>query len=280
MTFRLATVDGRAGLVAGDAWFDLERATDGALGPDPTAAVAQHRRLHEVAAGLGSRSPDGLLADLVLDPPVPSPRNVFAVGLNYRSHAVETGLGDGEPAAPLVFTKFPSCIAAPGADIVLGADSVDYEVELVVVIGTGGRDIAAGDAWGHIAGVTAGQDVSDRVLQFAASPPHFDLAKSRDSYGPIGPTLVSPDHFPDPDDITITCEVNGERRQHASTTDMFFGVPALIEYLSSILTLAPGDLVFTGTPAGVGMATGTYLRPGDVVTTTVEEVGSFTSRCV
>lgn len=280
MTFRLATIAGRAALVEGDAFHDLERCSDGSLGPDPMAAVAAHRDLHEIAAGLEGREPTGRLAAVALDAPVPRPVNVFAVGLNYRSHAEETGLGGEAPSAPLVFTKFPGCISAPGTDIALEADSVDYEAELVVVIGTAGKDIAEADAWDHVAGVTAGQDVSDRVLQFAASPPHFGLAKSRDSYGPIGPVLVSPDAFDDPDDIAITCEVNGEVRQQASTADMFFGVPALVAYLSSILTLRPGDLLFTGTPAGVGMATKRFLVPGDVITTTVEGVGSFTNRCV
>lgn len=279
MTFRLANVAGRAALVDGDGYHDLEACTGGALGPDPMAAVAAHRQLHDIAAGLAGRAPEGRLADALLGPPVPRPVNVFAIGLNYRAHAAESGMTD-EPAAPVVFTKFPTSICAPGTDIVLEADRVDYEVELVVAIGTGGKGIAAADAWRHVAGVTAGQDVSDRALQFAATPPHFDLAKSRDTYGPIGPVLVSPDAFADPDDITVSCEVNGERRQHASTRDMFFGVPALVEYLSGILTLQPGDLIFTGTPDGVGVARGELLRPGDVVVTTVEGVGSFTSRCV
>jgi len=279
MPFRMANVSGRAALVDGAGYHDLEACSGGALGPDPMAAVAAHRQLHELAAGLAGRTPDGQLADAVLGPPAPRPVNVFAIGLNYRAHAAESGMAD-EPAAPVVFTKFPTCICAPGTDIALEADSVDYEVELVVAIGTGGKGIAAADAWAHVAGVTAGQDVSDRALQFAAKPPHFDLAKSRDTYGPIGPVLVSPDAFDDPDDITLSCDVNGERRQHASTRDMFFGVPALVEYLSGILTLQPGDLIFTGTPEGVGMASGRLLRAGDVVTTSVEGVGSFTSRCV
>ncbi len=281
MTFRLASIGGRAALVLGDHHFDLEACSGGELGPDPMAAVAAHRRLHEIATGLPDGEPSGALADAVLDAPVPRPVNVFGIGLNYRSHVAESGLGGGDdPVAPVVFTKFPSCICAPGSDVALEGDSVDYEAELVVVIGTGGKDIAAADAWDHVAGVTGGQDISDRALQFAARPPHFDLGKSRDTYGPIGPVLVSPDAFDDPDDIALTCEVNGERRQRGSTADMIFSVPALVAYLSSILTLRPGDLVFTGTPDGVGMATGNLLVPGDVITTTIEGVGTFTNRCV
>ena len=281
MTFRLATVDGRATLVRGDDLHDLERCSGGDLGPDPMAAVAAHRRLHEIAHGLDGCEVTGHLAGATLGPPVPHPTNVFAIGLNYRSHAAETGMAlDGTPPAPLVFTKFPSCISEPRTDIVLEADSVDYEVELVVVIGTGGKDIAEDDAWDHVAGVTIGQDISDRTLQFAAKPPHFDLGKSRDTYGPIGPVLVSPDCFDDPDDITLSCDVNGDRRQHASTTDMILPVPALIAYLSSILTLRPGDLIFTGTPAGVAMSTGDFLVPGDVITSTIEGIGTLINRCV
>lgn len=279
MTFRLATVSGRAVLVDGEAFHDLEECSAGALGPDPMAAIAAHRGLHEVAAALADRAPTGRLAEVALGAPVPRPTNVFGIGLNYRSHVAESGRGGDDPTAPVVFTKFPTCICAPGTDVVLEAGSVDYEVELVVVIGTPGKDIADADAWSHVAGVTAGQDISDRALQFAATPPHFDLAKSRDTYGPIGPVLVSPDAFDDPDDITLTCHVNDERRQHASTTDMIFTVPMLVAYLSSILTLRPGDLVFTGTPGGVGMATGDYLVPGDVITTTIDGIGTFTNRC-
>ncbi len=180
----------------------------------------------------------------------------------------------------MVFTKFPTCISPPDADVVLDGDAVDYEVELVVVIGAGGKDIPASRAWAHVAGVTAGQDISDRTLQFAAKPAHFDLGKSRDTYGPIGPVLVSPDCFADPDDIGLECAVNGERKQKDRTARLIFPVPALIEYLSSVLTLQPGDVIFTGTPDGVGMATGKMLKPGDVITTTVEGVGTMTNRCI
>ena len=148
-----------------------------------------------------------------------------------------------------------------------------------MVIGTAGRDIDPADAWDHVAGVTCGQDISDRALQFAAKPPHFDLGKSRDGYGPIGPVLVSPDLLDDRDAVGITCDVNGERRQDATTSQLIFDVPALVAYLSSILTLAPGDLIFTGTPDGVGMVDGRLLKPGDVVTTTIEGVGTMVNHC-
>jgi 2,4-diketo-3-deoxy-L-fuconate hydrolase len=281
MTFRLANIAGRAALVEGDRWYDVHAVSAGTVGPDPMAAIARYADLHDLAAQLYGMEPAGALADVTLDAPVPRPVNCFGIGLNYGSHAAEAGIDTSTaPAAPVVFTKFPTCISAPDADVVLEGDAVDYEVELVAVIGNGGKDIPVDQAWSHVAGVTGGQDISDRALQFAAKPAHFDLGKSRDTYGPIGPFLVSPDAFDDPDDIRLTCAVNGDGRQDASTRDMIFSVPQLVAYLSSILTLHPGDMIFTGTPDGVGMGSGQLLRAGDIITSTVEGVGTFTNRCV
>jgi 2-keto-4-pentenoate hydratase/2-oxohepta-3-ene-1,7-dioic acid hydratase in catechol pathway len=279
MTFRFVNVAGRSALVDDrDRWFDLGRLTDGRVSHDPMAALADGAGLRAAAAQLATATPDGDLATASLLAPVPHPRNCFAVGLNYRSHAAESGME--LPAQPLVFTKFPSCIVGPDAVVELRSAAADWEVELVVVIGTGGRDIAAADAWSHVVGVTIGQDISDRALQFAAKPPHFDLGKSRDGYGPIGPVLVSVDSFTNPDDLALTCDVNGVRRQDDRTSNLIFTVPVLIEYLSGIMTLAPGDIIFTGTPAGVGVSTGTFLQPGDVIVSTIEGIGTLTNSCV
>jgi 2,4-didehydro-3-deoxy-L-rhamnonate hydrolase len=183
------------------------------------------------------------------------------------------------PAVPLVFTKFPSCLAGRADPVILGGSTDDYEAELVVVIGRAGRDIRPEDAWDHVGGLTAGQDISDRALQFAAEPAHFDLGKSRDTYGPTGPVVVSPDSFADPGDLLISCDVNGERRQQDRTSNLIFGIPALVSYLSSILTLSPGDLIFTGTPDGVGVVSGRFLRDEDVITTAIEGIGTLANRC-
>jgi 2-keto-4-pentenoate hydratase/2-oxohepta-3-ene-1,7-dioic acid hydratase in catechol pathway len=277
MGFRLATVDERAALVDDSSYYDLATVTVGELGPDPVQAIASGAVLHELADRLTALEPTGALADVTLGPPVPRPRDSFAIGLNYRSHVAEADME--VPEVPLVFTKFPSCIVGPTADIELRSATADYEAELVVVIGTAGRDIDAGQAWDHVAGLTVGQDISDRALQFAAEPPHFDLGKSRDTYGPIGPWLVSPDLLDDPNALAITCDVNGDRRQDATTAQLIFDVPALIAYISSIVTLAPGDLIFTGTPDGVGATQGLFLQPGDVVTTTIEGLGTMVNRC-
>jgi 2-keto-4-pentenoate hydratase/2-oxohepta-3-ene-1,7-dioic acid hydratase in catechol pathway len=202
---------------------------------------------------------------------------VFAVGLNYRSHADEADMK--VPDTPLIFTKFPSCLAGPTDPVILGGSTDDYEAELVVVIGRAGRDIRHADAWGHVGGLTVGLDISDRALQFAAEPAHFDLGKSRDTYGPIGPVVVSTDSFADPGDLLINCDVNGEQRQEDRTSNLIFDIPTLISYLSGILSLSAGDLIFTGTPEGVGAASLRFLGDGDVITTTIEGIGTLTNRC-
>jgi 2-keto-4-pentenoate hydratase/2-oxohepta-3-ene-1,7-dioic acid hydratase in catechol pathway len=208
---------------------------------------------------------------------VPRPRNSFGIGLNYKDHAEESNMD--LPAIPVVFSKYPSCISGPFDQVDLRAAQGDYEAELVVAIGRTARDIAAEDSWSYVAGLMVGQDISDRELQLGARPPQFGLGKSRDTYGPIGPVLVSPDSFADADNLGITCDVNGERRQDARTSSLIFDVSFLVSYLSSVLTLVPGDLIFTGTPAGVGMADGRFLKPGDVVTTSIEGIGTMKNVC-
>lgn len=242
------------------------------------AALESLDVLGDVSSGLTGQTPTGKLADAELGPPVPRPRNCFGIGLNYRKHAEESNMA--LPEAPLVFTKFPSCITGPNADIELRSDYVDYEGELVVAIGPGGKDITEGDAWNHVAGLCIGQDISDRPAQFSAAPPHFDLGKSFDTFGPIGPVLVSTDQVSAGADLDLVTEVNGEVRQKDNTGDLIFSVPQLVSYLSHITTLLPGDLIFTGTPSGVGVFDGRLLKDGDVVTTRIAELGQLTNRCV
>ena len=275
MGFRLGNVDGRAVLVEGDGVFDLERVSEGRLGPGARAAIAGHAVLHEIAAGLAGQQPDRTLADVTLGPPQPDPWQVFAIGLNYRGHAAETG--KALPEAPLVFTKFPGCLTGPVATVEMASDTTDYEAELVVVIGDTVRNVAAADAWNVVAGLTIGQDLSDRELQNAGERPQFSLAKSHDGYGPTGPLIVSPDLLDDPDALDVRCLVNGEQRQSDTTHNLIFSVPVLVEYLSRMMTLHAGDLIFTGTPEGVGLATGNYLRSGDVVRTTITGLGELST---
>jgi 2,4-diketo-3-deoxy-L-fuconate hydrolase len=278
VTFRFANVAGRSALVdSAGRWFDGSRVSDGAISADPMAAWLQVEVLHRVSGTIDNTEADGKLSDADVRPPIPSPRSVFAVGLNYQSHADESKMK--VPNAPLIFTKFPSCLTGANDPVILGGSTDDYEAELVVVIGRGGRNIRHKDAWGHVGGLTVGQDISDRTLQFAAEPAHFDLGKSRDTYGPVGPVIVSTDSFQDAGDLLITCEINGERRQEDRTSNLIFDVPTLISYLSGILTLSPGDLIFTGTPEGVGAASLRFLSDGDVITTTIEGIGTLKNPC-
>mgnify|MGYP001823497083 CR=1 FL=1 len=277
MPFRLANVADRAVLIDGAHYHDLEQASAGALGPDPMAALAHPEQLSEAQAGLADRKPTGAVADVVLGPPVPRPRNSFGIGLNYHAHAAEGGME--VPENPLVFTKFPSCIVGPDADVELRSNGCDYEGELVVVIGEGGKDIAVEDAWSHVVGLTVGQDISDRPAQFSAKPPHFDLGKSFDTFGPLGPVLVSVDELDDRNALPIVTEINGEVRQDDTTANLIFDVPTLVSYLSHITTLTTGDVIWTGTPEGIGAAQGKYLADGDVITTRIDGIGTMTNRC-
>ena len=278
MGFRLANVGGRGALVDGDHYYDLEELADGALSPDPMAALTTPDLLAELASGLGGRQPTGLVTEATLGPPVPRPRNSYGIGLNYRSHAEEASMEI--PEVPLVFTKFPSCITGPFDEVRLRSDRCDYEGELVVVVGPGGADIDPADAWDHVVGLTVGQDVSDRHAQFMTQPPQFNLGKSFDTFGPIGPVVASPDCFDNPDDLALATHVNGEARQDDRTSNMVFPVADLVAFLSRITTLATGDIIFTGTPDGIGAAQGLFLADGDVITTTIDGIGTMTNACV
>ncbi len=276
MAFRLANLDGRAVLIDGENWHDLAAASNGSFSGDPMEAVHRHAELHTIQ--LDNRSPEGAVASAVFGPPVPCPRSVFAIGLNYAEHAGEANMD--LPESPLVFTKFSSCLAGATDNVELNSDFADYEAELVVVIGTAGRSISPNNAWNHVMGLTVGQDISDRALQFAAKPPHFDLGKSRDTYGPCGPAVVSTDLIADPSNLRITCDINGERRQSGNTGQLIFDVATLISYLSEILTLEVGDLIFTGTPEGIGASNGDFLTAGDVIETSIEGLGKLRNVCI
>jgi 2,4-didehydro-3-deoxy-L-rhamnonate hydrolase len=278
MSIRLANLGGRAQLVVGDSIADVERASNGRFPADPMAALAEWDALRDWGETVSSG--DAPLDETKLGPPVPRAAKVFGVGLNYRSHAEEAKLD--LPKQPLIFTKFPSCLVGPRADVVLSSGYVDYEAELVVVIGRPGRRISAERALDHVAGFTAGQDISDRKIQFADKPPQFSMGKSIDTFGPIGPAIVTLDAFRDPNDLALSCDVDGERLQEARTTDMIFSVTELVAYLSSLCTLEPGDLIFTGTPAGVGSVRDPrrYLKSGQMITTEIEGIGTLMNRCV
>ena len=280
MAIRLASVEGRAQLVRGDRLLDVERGSGGRFPAEPMAALACWDGLRDWGSGLAAERFDAPADRTRFDAPVPRPAKVFAIGLNYRAHAEEAGLEI--PKAPMVFTKFPSCLAGPFARVPLSSGFVDYEAELVVVIGRRLKGVAADRALDVVAGYCAGQDISDRKLQFSDKPAQFSLGKSLDGFGPIGPEVVSLDALGDPNDLEITCEVGTERLQHARTTDMIFPVPELVAYLSRFCTLEPGDLIFTGTPAGIGSVRTPrrYLQPGETIRTIIEGIGTLENACV
>jgi 2-keto-4-pentenoate hydratase/2-oxohepta-3-ene-1,7-dioic acid hydratase in catechol pathway len=216
------------------------------------------------------------LAEARLDPPVPRPPKILAIGLNYRGHAEESGLQ--LPDEPVVFAKLPSALCGATDDIVIpgGRSRVDWEVELVVAVGRRGRRIAEADAWSYVAGVTGGQDISDREEQFR-SLRQFTMAKSFDTYAPTGPVLVTLDELTNPDDLAVECRVDGEVVQSSRTSDLIFPVPELIAWISRVCTLEAGDLIYTGTPSGVGDSRQPprYLGAGSVVETEIEGAGTM-----
>lgn len=279
---RFANVSGRACLVLDGRAVDIERASGGALSSDPmaTADLANHQSLRALAAG-ADPSAWPLLHEATLRPPVPRPGKIIAMALNYRSHAEEAG--KAIPTEPHVMAKFPTCICGPYDDVPIGdLQMVDYEVELVVAVGHRCKGVAGADAWDYISGLTCGNDVSDRNEQFRPPVKQFSLAKSYDAFGPIGPTMITPDEVADPDDLALSCRVDGEVRQQARTSDFIFDVGYLMAWLSRYVTLEAGDLIFTGTPGGVGdsMDPPTYLRDGQVVEITVEGIGAIRNRIV
>ena len=277
---RFGNVGGRMQLVVGDGLVDVESASAGRLPANPVAALEQWDALVEWARSAdGGSKPSAPLAGAALLAPVPRPRQVFGVGLNYRLHVAE---GAREvPEEPAVFTKFPSCIAGPTSEIPVGSETVDWEVELVVAVGRAAHRIGVDQAWDYVAGLMVGQDISDRAVQMRP-PAQWSLAKSFTGFGPTGPFLVTVDDVPDRADLELGCSVNGEEVQKARTSDLIFPVPELVSRMSHIVTLWPGDLIFTGTPSGVGYARTPprFLHPGDVLTSYIEGIGELRNPCI
>ncbi|MGN6693057.1 MAG: fumarylacetoacetate hydrolase family protein, partial [Aquihabitans sp.] len=274
---KLANLAGRLALVVDGGAIDVHEASGGRFGPDPASAYGPWADLLAWSAtATGTPVP---FDEADLGAPSPEPRQVFAIGLNYASHAEESGMD--LPAVPAVFTKFPASLGGPFEPIERSGDMVDWEVELVVVIGTAADRVAEADAWSHVAGLTVGQDVSDRQVQFAAGA-QFSLGKSYRSYGPTGPWLVTPDELADPDDLGLGCSIDGETVQEDRTTGLVFPISRLIAELSAVVPLLPGDLIFTGTPAGVGITRQPprFLQVGEVVESWIEGIGAIRNEVV
>jgi 2-keto-4-pentenoate hydratase/2-oxohepta-3-ene-1,7-dioic acid hydratase in catechol pathway len=238
-----------------------------------------------IAAGIttpepGVTFPSYPLGEVRLLAPLLNPPRIFAIGLNYRDHAIESGMEI--PTTPVVFFKLPTAIVGPGDPIVLPVNSTqpDYEAEFAFVIGRGGYRLAADEWRNHVYGYTIVNDVSARDVQFAST--QWSLSKCFPTFCPLGPAIVTADEIPDPHTLKIGLSIDGEVLQNSNTSNMVFKIPQLIEYLSSITPLLPGDIVSTGTPPGVGLGRNPkrWLRPGETVTVTVEGLGSLTNPVV
>lgn len=275
---RLANYRGRATIVIDGFAVDVQQASDGSLGSDPMllSDLANHAALRAIAdAARASDWPP--LDEAHLGAPVPRPPKGFGVALNYRQHALESGRD--LPTEPHLFGKMENCVCGPYDEIVVptGCTQVDYEAELVIVFGRTCKGATREDAWSFLSGVTAGQDISDRGEQFRPPVKQFTIAKTYDTFGPIGPYLVTADELANPDALELEGRVSGEVMQHSNTSDLIFDVPALVVWLSRYITFQPGDLVWTGTPGGVGEARTPqrFLHAGDVVETEIECIGTM-----
>lgn len=277
---KLANLHGRATLVVDQGTIDVEKASEGRFSADTGVLVGQ---LEQVRSWFDEQHPDvtesttleRVMRDSGLGPVIAQPGQVFAIGLNYRTHAKEMALT--LPTKPMVFTKFPSSVAGANASFSIVSAKTDWESELVVVFAKRGRHLALDEALTYVAGYCVGQDLSDRELQLLGSPAQFSLGKSYENFAPFGPWLTTIDEIPDPNKLAISCEVNGVRYQDSNTSDMVFSVAQLVSYLSSVVEIRPGDIMYTGSPHGVGQGQKPprFLQAGDVLETTIEGLGSL-----
>ena len=275
---RLANVNGRAVLVRDSGFVDLESASRGRIRSDPRTVLSSLAALREWLSGASPEDTESLTPEQLIDsgrlgPVVPDPTQVFAVGLNYRSHAAEMGLTP--PSQPMIFTKFPSALAGPTDGFRVPSASTDWEAELVVVVGSRSRALRVDAALGAVAGLCVGQDLSERALQMSGTPAQFSLGKSHAGFAPVGPWITTLDDVADPQDLRIECRVNAVLRQDSTTADMVFTIAEIVAYLSSVVELRPGDLIFTGSPPGVGQGhrPPIFLAPGDVLETSIAGLG-------
>jgi 2-keto-4-pentenoate hydratase/2-oxohepta-3-ene-1,7-dioic acid hydratase in catechol pathway len=250
------------------------------IGPPGYPTVLDFVASGRTSAETKDTHPYFALNEVHLHTPLANPPRVFAIGLNYRDHAIESGMDI--PSTPVVFFKLQSAIVGPGEAIVLPKNSTqpDYEAEFAFVIGKGGYRIPAAQWREHVYGYTIVNDVSARDVQLATS--QWSMGKSFPTFCPIGPAIVTADEIPDPHSLDISLSIGGEILQSSNTRELIFKIPELIEYLSSITPLVPGDIVSTGTPNGVGLGRTPkrWLQPGETVTITVEGIGSLANPVV
>jgi 2-keto-4-pentenoate hydratase/2-oxohepta-3-ene-1,7-dioic acid hydratase in catechol pathway len=277
---RLATIQtavgARAAVRHGDFYVDIH-ATDSSLPSSVRGLLDAGPETLTKAAAAAARpgAVTHAAASAKLLPPLPDPQKIICVGLNYRDHAAESGAAI--PREPILFSKYPTALIGPGEAIVLPAESqeVDYEAELVIVIGKKGRHLSKEQALGHIAGYTVGHDVSARDWQLKKDGKQWMVGKTFDTFAPLGPELVTSDEVGDPHNLGIRLRLNGTVMQESNTKQMIFSAGELVAYLSIVFTLLPGDLIYTGTPPGVGMARKppVFLKGGDAVEVEIDKLG-------
>jgi 2-keto-4-pentenoate hydratase/2-oxohepta-3-ene-1,7-dioic acid hydratase in catechol pathway len=277
---RLATYSTGAGLRAGIV-IDGRVVDLGAAGyEDVVSFLRGGDKAKSAVAKLKAEASAPKLEDVKLHAPIPKPDKFICIGLNYRDHAIESGMDI--PKLPTVFTKYPNAICGHGDDVILPSVSqqVDYEAELAFVIGKRCHKVSKDDWKDVVWGYTCVHDVSARDYQLATS--QWTIGKTFDTFGPMGPTLVSADEIADPHNLRISLELNGRTLQDSSTKQLIFDIPYLVEYLSTVMTLEPGDIVSTGTPPGVGFARKPqiFMTPGDEAVVKIEGVGELRNRCV
>jgi 2-keto-4-pentenoate hydratase/2-oxohepta-3-ene-1,7-dioic acid hydratase in catechol pathway len=272
-----------SGVVIEDQLVDTARALGNGEPADPAGVnrrllgeAGALERLQQAAQELAGRGDAQPLADARLGPPVPDPEKFICLGLNYRDHAAEAKMD--APPAPILFSKFRNSLVGPHDPIVLPAaakERVDYEAELGVVIGPRTKDVSEDEALSRVAGYTVVNDVSARDLQMQTT--QWLAGKALDTFAPCGPALVTADEIPDPQRLQLRTRVNDEVLQDASTAEMIFSVAETIAFLSRLMTLEPGDLIATGTPAGVGFARKppVYLKDGDIVEIEIDGLGAL-----
>ncbi|OBK43149.1 fumarylacetoacetate hydrolase family protein [Mycobacterium sp. 1081908.1] len=273
---KVANLAGRLTIVTDSGAIDVEQASGGGFDADPQAIYVRWDEFTQWAAQTDLAGGGRAYSPLDLGAPAPRPSQIFAVGFNYRSHAQEFGTTVAHGPPP-VFTKFASSITGPFGSVALPEGSVDWEIELVAVIGRRGWQVDEVHAWRHIAGLAVGQDLSERETQLRGSTPQFSLGKSYPAFAPMGPWIVTLDEIDDPDDLRLTCTLNGDIVQDARTSQMIAPLPALVAQLSCVVPLLPGDVIYTGTPAGVGMGRQSprFLRPGDELASRIEGIGDM-----
>ena len=281
-TFQLQGGAPRAGVFRADgALVDL-RASDSSLPGGVRALLEAGDPALQSAAWIASQPSAVVVRDYQLLAPIPDPRKVVCVGLNYRDHALETKAAI--PREPVIFNKFPTAVIGPEAPIELPSvsDQVDYEAELVIVVGKRAKRLSRENAMAAVAGYTIGHDVSARDWQKNKDGKQWLLGKTFDTFAPLGPVLVTADEVADPHDLRVQFRLNGRTMQDSNTSQLIFRIPELLAYASQVFTLEPGDLLFTGTPAGVGMARTppVFLKPGDVCEVEISGLGVLRNPCV